>query len=200
MGKGQGTAARPPTFGRAARVQDELAGIEQVVVGKRDLGKIRYSHADMIDTILGNPWVSQNELAARYGYSASWVSIVLASDAFQSAFAARREEVVDPALKATLEERFRALTLRSLDRLMGELDKPACKPEVMLKAAELGAKSLGIGGHAAPPPPAIDSLANLASRLVALQSTHRQGAIYEGQVQREPAEVALHAASADELP
>lgn len=184
-------------------MQDELAGIEQVVVApadKRNLAKIRYSHADMIDTILSNPWVSQGELAQRYGYSQSWVSIVMASDAFQSAFAARREEVVDPALKATLEERFRALTLRSLDRLMNELDKPACKPEVMLKAAELGAKSLGIGGHAAPPAPSVDSLANLAGRLVALQSTHRQGVVYEGQVQREPAEIPVHAAGAEELP
>lgn len=154
-------------------------------VGPPKVARVRYSHLDMIDTLIAKPWVSNNELAERYGYTPGWVSTVMASDAFQSALAARREEVVDPAMKATLEERFRAVTIQSLSRLAQELDKPACKPEVMLRAAELGAKSLGLGGHAPPPPPPPgDSLARLADRLVALQSNVRQGVTYEGQIER----------------
>lgn len=148
------------------------------------LQKVRYTHQDMIDMIITQPWISQNELAARYGYSPGWVSTVLASDAFQSALAARRDEVVDPAMKASLEERFRAVTVQSLTKLMGELEKPACKPEVMLRAAELGAKALGIGGNAAPAAPQADGLAKLAERLIALQSGVRQTLVVEGQVER----------------
>ena len=47
--------------------------------------KIGYSHQDMIDFIIANPGVTQNALAARYGYSVGWVSNVMASDAWQSA-------------------------------------------------------------------------------------------------------------------
>jgi hypothetical protein len=154
---------------------------ELVGGGKPALAKVRYSHLDMIDTLISQPWVSQNDLALRYGYTPGWVSTVMASDAFQAALAARREEVVNPAMKASLEERFRAVTVQSLTRLAEELDKPVCSPNVMLRAAELGAKSLGLGGHAPPPPaPPGDNLARLADRLIALQSNVRQGTTYEG--------------------
>lgn len=142
--------------------------------GKREPGKIRYEHQDMVDFLIGNPHVTQNELAARYGYSPSFISILLNSDAFQSMYAERRKALVDPVLVSTLETRFKALTQRSLDRLLEELDKPACKPEIALRAAELGAKSLGLGGHAPAPAPSGDSLHLLAERLVGLQSNVRR--------------------------
>ena len=147
------------------------------------IAKVRYSHTDMIDFIIANPWVSQNELASRYGYSPSWVSVVLSSDAFQSAMAARRDEVVDPRLKATLEERFRALTIQSLNRLMEKLDAPVVNDQVALRAAELGAKALGLGGHAPTPPqtPAVDHLARLADRLIDLQSNVRRSVTIEAE-------------------
>lgn len=148
----------------------------------RERLKVRYTHRDMIDFIIANPSVSQDSLAIRYGYSAGWVSIMINSDAFQVQMAARRAEIVNPELIATVEERFRALTARSLQRLMGELDKPACKPEVMLRAAELGAKAMGIGGNAPPPaPPPSDHLEQLARRLVAL---NRQEGSINGTAER----------------
>lgn len=140
------------------------------------LQKVRYTHQDMIDFIIQNPWASQGELAARYGYSQSWVSNILASDAFQSAMAARREEILDPVMKATIEERFRALVHQSLTRLMEKLEKPQVSDTVVLRAAELGAKALGLGGHAPPAvqAPAPDRLNRLAERLVYLQANVRE--------------------------
>jgi hypothetical protein len=148
------------------------------------VAKMRYSHADMIDFIIGNPSASQNDLAARYGYSVGWVSRVMSSDAWQSAMAARREELVDPCLVATIDERFRALTNRSLDRLMEKLDAPQVSDNVVLRAVELGAKAMGVGGNAAPAAPPQDHLAALANRLVELQSRVRadfQGVTINGQ-------------------
>ena len=55
----------------------------------------------------------------------------MASDAWQSAMAARREEIVDPVLKMNLEERFRAVTTRSLERLMEKLDAPVVSDQVV---------------------------------------------------------------------
>lgn len=129
--------------------------------------KVSYTHIDMIDFLIANPHVDGKTIAARYGYTEAWVSRIITSDAFQAQLAARRNEIVNPELIATVEERFRALTTMSLQRLMGELDKPACKPEVMLRAAELGAKSLGIGGHAVPAAPPTN-LDDLAKRIISL--------------------------------
>ncbi len=152
-------ADRPPTMGK--------------------LAKVRYTHADMIDFLLANPSISQNELAARYGFSASWVSNMMASDAWQSQLAARRKELVDPALAITLEERFRGLALRSLEVVMAKLEKPNVSDNVALKALELGAKATGVGGNAPPTAPAPDHLESLASRLLNLQSRIRQGVTIE---------------------
>lgn len=148
------------------------------------LKKLRYTHTDAIDFIIANPGVSQNDLAARYGYSPGWFSNVMASDAWQSALAARRTELVDPALVATIEERFRSITLLSLERLQQKLAAPQVSDNVVLKAAELGAKALGVGGNAAPAPPAADHLAQLANRLIDLQAQVRRGVTIEAEVVR----------------
>lgn len=142
------------------------------------LETIKYSHQDMIDYIIANPKVTQGELAARYGYTQGWVSNVMASDAWKSAMAARRAEMVDPVLTATITERFEGITRLSLQRLQQKLEAPQVSDQIVLKAVELGAKALGVGGNAPPPPPpAADHLAVLAQRLISLQSQVRQGAL-----------------------
>jgi hypothetical protein len=103
----------------------------------------------------------------------------MASDAWQSAMAARRAELVDPVLAATIEERFRGVTLLSLERLHQKLAAPQVSDNVVLRAVELGAKAMGVGGNAPPPPPSQDHLAQLANRLIELQSRVRQGVTYE---------------------
>lgn len=128
-----------------------------------NLDKVRYTHADMIDYIIANPWVSQNELASRYGYTAGWVSNIMASDAWQSALAARKDEVVDPGLKATIEERFRGITILSLQKLQQKLEKPEVSDQVVLRAVELGAKACGVGGNRAPTMAVQETVINLFS-------------------------------------
>jgi hypothetical protein len=152
------------------------------------LQRLRYTHVDAIDFIIANPGVSQNDVAARYGFSPGWLSNVMASDAWQSAMAARRTELVDPALAATIEERFRGVTILSLERLHQKLSAPQVSDNVVLKAVELGAKSLGLGGNAPPAMPNQDHLAQLANRLIDLQSRIRgdaakpvEGAVYENE-------------------
>ena len=137
------------------------------------VAKIRYSHKDMIDFIIANPGITQNDIAARYGYSVGWVSNVMASDAWQSAMAARRSEICDPVLVATVEERFKGITLLSLERLKQKLEAPQVSDNVVLRAVELGAKALAVGGNAAPQVPQGDHLAQLANRLIELQSRVR---------------------------
>lgn len=144
-----------------------------------NLQKVGYTHTDMIDYIIAHPGCTNGELAIRYGYTQGWVSNVMASDAWKSAMAARREELVDPVLHASLNERFEGMTRRSLERLQEKLDAPNVSDQVVLKAVELGAKAMGIGGNAASQPAAqpSDHLAILASRMLALQAKVRKGTL-----------------------
>lgn len=158
----------------AGRQVDTATEIEQHFAAAPTMGRlarVRYTHADMIDFIIANPSASQGNLASRYGYTESWISNVMASDAWKAAMAARREELVDPALLATIEERFRAVAEKSLERLMDKLTAPVVSDNVVLKAVELGAKALGVGGHGAPQAPKDErNLVDLAARMIELQA------------------------------
>lgn len=105
-----------------------------------------YSHDAMIDIIIANPRVQHKELAATFGYSQTWVSRVIGSDAFQARLAARKSEIVDPFITATIEERLRGLAIQSLEVVS---EKLAAAPTLDggLKALELATKSLGFGAR-----------------------------------------------------
>lgn len=113
------------------------------------IGKIRYTHDAMIDLIIAQPAISQNQLAAHFGYTASWVSQIIASDAFQARLAERRDEIVDPAIRASVEEQFKGLVLRSLDILREKLANPATaiSDNLALRALELSSRALGYGAR-----------------------------------------------------
>ena len=163
-----------------------MENVPTAAPARHGIAKVRYTHDAMIDQILANPAISQNELAATFGYTPAWVSLVMSSDAFRERLAERRGEVVDPALTASVEERFRAMTVRSLEVLQEKLSQPATAipDNLVLKAVELGAKGLGVGGNApAPAPLPEDRLERLAGRLLSLQSQIR-GNTYEAQATR----------------
>src|SRR5262245_48555659 len=173
------TASTESALQAGDKLLDELKGPGPVAAHAETMGrlkKVSYSHKALIDLIISQPELTQNQLAAHFGYTPAWISNILASDAFQNAMAERREDIIDPTLRATIEERFRALVIRSIAVLQEKLNQPAVSDNVALRAAELGAKALGIGGHAPQKPPgdSNDRLARLAERLVLLQSQHRE--------------------------
>lgn len=143
-------------------------------VRRQTLQKVRYTHEDCIDRILSDPTISQNELAAIYGYSPGWMSIAINSDAFQAALAARRQELIDPVLRASLNDHMKAVATQSFRILAEKLAQPAAAvPDALaLQAAALGAKCLGYGlpqGIAqAPAAPASEHLKMIAERLTSL--------------------------------
>lgn len=138
--------------------------------------KVSYTHDAVIDMIIANPRVSNQQLAAVFGYTGAWMSMIRSSDAFKARLATRRAEIVDPTLTATLEDRIRGITERSLEVIAEKLEAPAASiPDaIALRAAEFGAKALGIGGHKTPPPVDPGYLEALGQRLVALQAQVRR--------------------------
>lgn len=144
--------------------------------GRKQITKVRYSHEAMIDLLVANPGISQNQLAAHFGRSAAWISVLMATDMFKARLAERREELVDPAIRASIEERLDALVTRSQEVLLEKLSKPidSIPDNLALRVLELGGKMKGMGEIPPAPPPTQDHLSNLANRLLELQSNIRR--------------------------
>ena len=110
------------------------------------IARVKYSHDAMIDLLIANPAISQNEIAANFGYTVPWVSRIMNSDAFQARLALRKEELLDPVIVASIEEKFRALASKSLDVVLDKLSVTN-SVELGLKALEISAKALGYGAR-----------------------------------------------------
>jgi hypothetical protein len=113
------------------------------------IAKVRYTHEDMIATLIANPLISQNELALRYGYSAAWVSRIMTSDSFQARLHEKSAEYLDPVIRASVQERFKALVSRSLEILEEKLNRPseAIPDQFALRTFELGTRAAGYGAR-----------------------------------------------------
>ena len=123
-------------------------GPEDGYNGTPRIQKCRYTHEALIDVIIAEPSLKQYELAARFDRSTQWVTVVMGSDAFQAALAKRRDELTDPFLIATIEERFRGLAQQSLQVIAANLEKTQ-NADIALKALDISAKALGFGSRSA---------------------------------------------------
>lgn len=111
------------------------------------LARIRYNHDAMIDVLIEHPWIKQKALAAHFGYSEAWVSRILCSDAFQARLALRKSELIDPTIMDTIETRFKALAMQSIDVIANKLELSG-NPDTALKALDIAQKALGFGARA----------------------------------------------------
>lgn len=109
------------------------------------VAKARYSHEAMVDLMVEQPSWTHAQLAGHFGRPASWLSSVLASDAFQQVLELRRHEVADPSLTATMEERFRALAMRSTTVLQEKLNSAGVADATVIAAVQVATKALGLG-------------------------------------------------------
>ena len=108
--------------------------------------QVSYTHDAMIDLIIAHPMISQDEIARYFGYSVPWVSVIFNSDAFLARMAARKEELVDPTLVASLDERFRQMATVSMEIVLTKLQATK-DTKLAMAALELSAKALGMGAR-----------------------------------------------------
>jgi hypothetical protein len=144
----------------------------------KDIMKWSRKHDAMVDFVLANPTVKLSDMAMQFGYTPQWMGVIVASERFKSKLQDRREEVVDPILMATLEDKLKAVLDRAVEVVAEKLQKDAdqISDQFVMRAAEFGAKSLGLGvkGSGEKPEHEPDHLEDLARRLVTLNRT--QGA------------------------
>lgn len=112
------------------------------------IARVKYSHDAMIDLLIADPKISQGKIAEIFGYTQAWVSRVMCSDAFNARLAERKTEMVDPVIRMTIEEKFRAATTKSLEIVMDKLEKVP-NVDTAFKMMEIGVKALGLGARQA---------------------------------------------------
>lgn len=110
------------------------------------IAKISYTHDAMIDLIINEPQLSQQQVAERFGYTAAWVNRVFCSDAFQARLAARRKEIVDPTLVASVEERLKGLSMLATDVITEKLAATR-NTDLAMKALEVSSRALSFGAR-----------------------------------------------------
>jgi hypothetical protein len=143
----------------------------------RNITKWSRKHDAMVDLVIARPSITTDEIAQHFGYSPSWITVIITSDRFKDKLADRREEVIDPVLMASLEEKIKAVTDKAVEIILAKLQKAPDKlsDQFVMRAAEFGAKSLGLGqkGNAPAAETEPDHLHDLAARLVSLNNASR---------------------------
>jgi hypothetical protein len=110
--------------------------------------KVKYSHEAMINLLISRQGkISQNELAAVFDRSPSWISQIMSSDAFQARLMERTKELVDPGIVASVEEQLKGQLSRSMEILREKLDRPIADipDNLVLRTLELSSRALGYG-------------------------------------------------------
>ena len=114
---------------------------------KDSIQKVSYTHDSIIDWMIANPRaVTRKEIGIQFGYSEVWMNRLVGSDAFQARLAKRREELIDPILRNSVEENMRGLAQLSLDVLMDKLASER-SPEIALRTLDMTSRAIGYGAR-----------------------------------------------------
>ena len=116
--------------------------------------RLRYSHDALIDLVIAHPEATQNWLAGQFGYTPSWVSTIMTSDSWLARLADRRKELIDPALVATIEHKFKAASDRALNVVLEKLSRPTDEipDQLALQALQIASRAAGFGAREVQPP------------------------------------------------
>ncbi len=140
---------------------------------------LNYSHQAMVDLIVANPAITQNEIARHFGYSVSWISQIINSDAFQARLAERATELRDPIILASMEEQFKGVLSRCLELTREKLAKPEVSDNFLLRSMDLSTRALGYGAKKETERSSNleDGLLELSNNLVGLLKNGRRNAV-----------------------
>lgn len=109
--------------------------------------RLKYSHEALADYMITNPQVKHGELAIIFERTPAWISTIINSKSFQMLLQQRRDTLVDPVIRATLEERINTLASLSTEVLLHKLSKhpEVVEAQLALQVFEKSSKALGYG-------------------------------------------------------
>lgn len=124
----------------------QSAPLEGTSSAANAIARVSITHDAVIDLLIANPAIKQGEIAKHFGYTQSWVSRFMNSDAFLARLAARKADIVDPAIFLSVDEKLRAVASKSLDVVLEKLELVPTMGEA-LEAVGIVTKALGYGAR-----------------------------------------------------
>ena len=125
--------------------------LKGTLAAAKAIERVSYTHDAMIDLILTHPGMPKMEIGRYFGYSEGWVSQVMNSDAFMMRMAERKQQLVDPTLVLSVEERFKGLVHQSMDIIADKLTATK-SADLALATLNTATKALGFGARAVSAP------------------------------------------------
>lgn len=134
----------------------------QRVMDRHSPGVIRlnHTHEAIARWLLENPTRSLGECAKEFGYTQSWLSCIIHSDAFQVKLRQMQQEA-DAVVIMDVPARLRGVAAAALDGIASQVDHAlndgngVLHRQFLHDTAELTLKALGYGQPKAPPAPAV---------------------------------------------
>lgn len=114
---------------------------QQAEKHKPTLQKLRPKHIAIAQLVAANPTIKQGEIAAHFGMTQTWVSIIMNSDAFKEYLATIDQRVVDDVV-IPLRQKLVGVAHRAVEKL-GQAVDASQDPEFLLKAADKTLHRLG---------------------------------------------------------
>lgn len=114
--------------------------------GKRvnQLRKLKPIHERMVDYIIAHPRTTHVQIAKHFGWNRTWCNTIINSDLFQAALEKKREKIIDPLLRGSIEGSFKDLVTASIGIVKERLNKKVSFDEA-LRVLHLASKGLGYG-------------------------------------------------------
>jgi hypothetical protein len=114
------------------------------------LKRVHWQHDTLIDMMLARPEASQDDFAKELGYTPAWLSRIICSDAFQARLAERKTELVDPLIRADIEQKLKFAAHKSLDIIQERMENMpvgGARTELALEVLKITPKALGFGAR-----------------------------------------------------
>ncbi len=125
------------------------AALSPSAPSKPTIKSLNFSHEAIIRWMLENPQRTLGECAKEFGYTQSWLSIIIHSDAFQSKYAELNGNA-DALVVADIPAKMRGIASMALEGLgdqieMAVQERTIAPRDFLLKTSEALLKSLGYG-------------------------------------------------------
>lgn len=99
------------------------------------VASLNYSHEAIMDWLLSNPDKDQGECARAFGYTQSWLSTIIHSDAFRAEYQRRRAQLSEYIAQG-IQTRMAEVSKKALDHLEQYLDGEEIDPRLVLDIAD----------------------------------------------------------------
>lgn len=107
--------------------------------------KVSNRHEAILQFIIANPTVQYGQVAAKFGVSVSWLSIIINSHAFKEQLASRQDELYDATVVAPLGEKLTAAADATLEKYMDHI--PNLTADQAINAGDKLFARLGYGSN-----------------------------------------------------